>query len=149
MVDRQPWLKCAPDQTVKIRGKASLQVGIWLVHQCEFTVIGGDRPEAVTVAQLLKEAVADKDAARKKYNRKFVFLSGEFDSVTKSGAFRTVQLKGAGGFAVNSEVHESDARFLNSLKPGEAVTFLGQVLLNDRLLKLGSAILTRASTIPD
>jgi hypothetical protein len=149
-VDRQPWRKCAPDQTIKIRGKVDgslLQVAPTL-NNCEFTVIAGEQPSAVTVAQLLKEASSDMNAARKKYDRKFVFLSGQFVSVTKGGITRTVQLQGNGPLPVTCEVSAADAPLLNSLKAGEPVTFLGEVMLTDRL-ELGRAVLTRASVIPE
>ncbi len=108
---------------------------------------------------MLKDIAEDEDIAKKKYDGKIVSLSGEFLSVKKkvgNGFNRLVELKGDGKCPIYCKVWSSDNPFLNKLKPGEPMTFLGELgvtnagklKLTDDKVELGNAILTRASVVP-
>jgi hypothetical protein len=152
-VDKQPWLKCVPGQTVKIRGKvhgSRLYVAV-SVHDCEFTVVSGNPATPLSVGQLLKDIASDA-AAKQKYDGKIVFLSGEFVSVKKSdtgfGFHRIVELKGDGKRPIHCQGKSSDDLFLKKLKAGEPVTFLGKLELSANKVELKDALLTRAPVLP-
>jgi hypothetical protein len=128
--ERQLWEKVGVGSKVVVRGNPyALQKFINPELVPAVLVSGDPNPAAtVTAADLAKEAAADADATEKKYDKKLVFVTGEFVQyrVSKSGDGVLV-LKGAGDMEVRVHCGKDDAKSAQATKPGAKVKAYGEV----------------------
>jgi hypothetical protein len=121
--DRYPWKTAAPGQTVTVKGKGHDFFPGAILLDCEIVEVKGDKPPALTADELAKEYAADPKAAAKKYEEKWIALSGE---VEKVNANDTVDLKTqAKGPRVRANFGAAEAKQLKGVKPGQKIQVLG------------------------
>lgn len=126
----EPWTKAVPGQKVKLKGKLG-EYGAVLIY-CVFTDPGKYAGVEMTAAELAKEYAADPDATSKKYNDKYLILSGEVEKK---------EYNSAGAVSVYLKAPESKVRVAVSftafekelsrkIKPGKPLKVIGQYSLN-------------------
>jgi hypothetical protein len=71
-VEDEPWAQLSPGQTVKLRGLFANEK-----LRCAIVSKGPDPAVSVTAEHLAKEFATDADAADRKYNKKYLRLTGE------------------------------------------------------------------------
>src|SRR5262249_43345369 len=77
--DQKPWEKATPGQKVRIRGQFPEIVVFPALVGCTIVEVSGPKAPPVQAADLAKEYAADREAAVKKYNGKWLILSGEVE----------------------------------------------------------------------
>jgi hypothetical protein len=93
--DDEPWATLAPGQQVTVRGKWPPHAGITRLADC-VVVQKGPRPAlAVTAEQLAREYAADPEATNKKYQGKYLEVTGEVTAREEKGSILTITCKGA------------------------------------------------------
>jgi hypothetical protein len=126
-IDKQPWAKIAPGQTVKIRGKAadySFRTLITL-EACEVVDSGPNQLEEISTEDLIKKLQADKDRPVDELGPPgHLLVSGEVARIEKGEQNReVVYLKGTDGIAVTCGL---DDYFIKKLKPGQKIKLVAR-----------------------
>jgi hypothetical protein len=93
-VESRPWEKLAPGMTIKIKGKILARSYGDQLTGCVILESSAHPGIKMTAEELAKEYRADADAAKKKYEKKQLIISGEIvDRTITGGGFVTFQLK--------------------------------------------------------
>jgi hypothetical protein len=127
-VERMPWAKASPGQTVRVRGLCKQAIIPGLV-ECEILEVSGPPPPSLTAEQLFKECTADLKAAEKKYETKFLRITGEILNITESEfgvpkvVFKTSMAKPE--LSISFIAYHKPA--LKTLQKGQQFTALGMV----------------------
>jgi cold shock CspA family protein len=129
--DKQPWLKATPGRTAKLKGKwPEFTVGPSLVG-CIVTEVSGPETPTLTADELGKAYAADKDATTKKYDNKYLFLTGEIAKVTFNEAkAASVLFKTSGKTKVLATFTAFDKEETEKLKAGQKIKVLGLYSFN-------------------
>jgi uncharacterized protein (DUF1330 family) len=103
-LDPEPWATVSPGQTVRLKGTwpKETAVSTATLGDCVFVKKGPNPAIAISAVDLAKEYAADKDAAIKKYENKYLIVDGEIvhkETISKRGTV-TVALTGDGGVRV-------------------------------------------------
>jgi hypothetical protein len=129
--DSKPWKKYVPGQKVKIRGQWAEPSATATLNECVVVEAGPNPAPALTAEQLAMEYSADLPATIKKYDKKYIFLSGEIvGTETNDAGAVTVELKGDGQTKVTCAFTALDRDLAEPLKVGQKVDLIGQFTLN-------------------
>lgn len=80
--EREPWRAVLPGQTARVRGRCPDRVSVEaMLFDAVVLEVRGDPPPTVTADQLAKEFAADPDAAEKKWDKKYLILTGRVKQV--------------------------------------------------------------------
>jgi Leucine-rich repeat (LRR) protein len=131
MATPEPWAKVVPGQKIKLKGKFPEDAfGAALVH-CVFVDTGTNPAITMTAQQLAKEYAADKEAANKKYNEKYLILTGEVvDRQFNSAGAASMTLKVDGKVRVKVSFTAFDKGAVKPIKVGQQLKVVGQYALN-------------------
>jgi hypothetical protein len=127
--DPRPWVKAAPGQTVKLKGQwpeFHITAALW---NCEIEEVTGPAPPALTADEFAQEYAKDPAAANKKYDGKWLLLTGEFDKLESkplATAFKTKEKEPR----VLVYFPADAAKTLMGLQPGQKIKVLGQYGFN-------------------
>jgi len=97
-VDKEPWAKVAPGQKVKMKGRWPPAAFRPMLASCVFLDMGPNPAIKIAAPELVKEFLADKDAAARKYDNRWLIIEGVVADRRwndKQG-FWAVELKGNG-----------------------------------------------------
>ena len=129
--DESPWNKVIPGQKVKIKGKFPEMAFSAALVACVVTEVEKSPVITLTADQLAKEYKADRPAAEKKYQDKYLILTGELaDRQFNSAGAVSIQLKTEGPVKVTCSFTAFDKSRVKQLKIGQKVTLVGQYTLN-------------------
>src|SRR5262249_21607086 len=129
--DKQPWLKATPGQTVKVKGKWPPFVVSPALVECAITDVTGPGAPTLTADELGKEYGDNKDATTKKYDNKYLFLTGEIAKVSFNEAkAASVLFKTSGKTKVSANFTAFDKEENERLKEGQKIKVLGQYVFN-------------------
>lgn len=129
--EEQPWAKVAPGQQIKIKGKwPEFSAGAAIID-CVFVETGEYAAIRISAADLAKEYAADGEAAVKKYDKKYLVITGEvvskeFNSVG-AGA---VVLKTGNKVKVECSFTADEKDVVKAFKVGQSIKVVGQFTLN-------------------
>src|SRR5262245_20094451 len=129
--DKQPWLKATPGQTVKVKGKWPEFVVSPALVECVITDVSGSGAPTLTADELGKAYATDKDATTKKYDNKYLFLTGEIAKVTFDAAkAASVTFKTSGKTKVVANFPAFDKEETEGFKTGQKIKVLGEYSFN-------------------
>jgi hypothetical protein len=129
--DKQPWLKATPGQTVKVKGKWPEFVVSPALVECVIPDVAGPGAPTLTADELGKAYAADKDATTKKYDNKYLFLTGEIAKVTFNEAkAASVTFKTSGKTKVLANFTAFDKEETERFKTGQKIKVLGEYSFN-------------------
>jgi hypothetical protein len=146
-----PWRRVLPGQTVRVRGRCP-EGGLVMamIQNCEFLAVNGDPPPLVLANTLAHEFAAGPEAAEKKWQNKYLILSGRIKEVKPpAGLNGTIYLFESDPAAPKVEtvfglIYEDR---VNKRRAGEQVRVLVKVLgltaEKDRLLLSECCLLDR------
>jgi tRNA_anti-like/Leucine Rich repeat len=126
--DLKPWTKLAPGMTVKMKGKiAQRSYGDQLIA-CITLEASAYPANPITAEQLAKEFKADAEAAKKKYDKKQLVVTGEIvDRKIAGGGFVTFYLKGDGDSRVECAIQPHGKYYeIRRWNIGQQVRLVGQ-----------------------
>ena len=129
--DEYPWAKVLKGQTVRIKGQWP-EKPVWAsLTNCVFVEAGEYKGISITPAELATEFSADPEATAKKYDGKWLVVSGavaekEFNSAGAAG----VVLKTDGKVRVKCNFTASDKDFTKPLKVGQTIKVVGEFTFN-------------------
>src|SRR5262245_7275174 len=128
MADKEPWLKATPGQSVKMKGKASDSFGLPpQLLECVVTEVSGPGAPTLTAEELGKAYAADENATTKKYDNKYLFLTGEIDKVTFDKVKAAdVVFKVSDKPKIVAKFTPFDKEATEPLKGGQKIKVLGQ-----------------------
>jgi tRNA_anti-like len=129
--DRRPWLRATPGQTVKLRGKCNpRKFELYVLLKCVVTDVSGEAPVTLRADELAQEYAVNQDGTTKKYENKYLFLTGEIDKVTSNKAnAASVVLKTTGTTKVFANFIVLDKAETAGLKEGRKIKLLGKYSL--------------------
>ena len=93
MIEKEPWARVAPGQTVKLRGPWAPYGEHPALYDCVIVEAGPNPAVVLTAAKLADEYAADPDGVTKKYSGKPIILSGEVVENKNDDKGRIVRLK--------------------------------------------------------
>jgi tRNA_anti-like len=127
--DPRPWKKATPGQTVKVKGKGHPWFPGPNLLEGVVESVSGDAAPRLTADELAKEYAADIEAAGKKYDSKWIVLSGEIDKNDGKSAivFKTKEKEPR----VEARFMPDDFKRIQKWKAGDKVSVVGQYLLNN------------------
>lgn len=120
----EPWSKVVPGQIVKLKGRSNRSADLF---DCVLLETGPYQAISISAKMLAGEYGTKPDAARKKYDRKYMKLTGEimdkrFDSVGNG----TIVLKGDGKVQVVCLFGIHQKNLVRPLKIGEQIIVVGE-----------------------
>jgi tRNA_anti-like len=120
------WDRATPGQTVRIRGRCLNPVMEGPLFECEILEVTGPTAPAISADEVAKAHVSDADAAKKKWLKKTLLLSGEVAGKEKSDiGEQFLILKAADGPAIRIRWgYETDD--LKRLSVGQTVRVLAE-----------------------
>jgi hypothetical protein len=128
----EAWATIAHGQVVKLKGKC-INVDISgkltdcvTLDNCVVVDAGKERPVKVDAEAFTKEYLADKQAAAKKYDKKWLIVEGQYVGQLEENGLPVVKLKGADKLDVKYHVSVFEKSYIANLKPGDKVKFMGQ-----------------------
>jgi hypothetical protein len=125
--DEEPWTKVLPGQKIKIKGKwPEFPVRAALVH-CVFVETGEYLGVRVTAEELAAEYTADRDGTAKKYDKKYLVMTGEvlskeFNSAGAAG----IVLKSGNKVKVTCSFTAFENEQTKRIKVGQRIKVVGQ-----------------------
>jgi hypothetical protein len=130
-IEKEPWSKVSPGQTVKLKGRCGDVVGEELLLQfreCAIVSVSGPGAIAVAAEKLVEEYAKDPAAAAKMYDDRYLLLTGEVDKVEVIDAVNKprIVLKTGGKISLSCVAEESMLTQAKRLKPGQPVKLLGK-----------------------
>ncbi|MCH7727869.1 MAG: WD40 repeat domain-containing protein [Planctomycetes bacterium] len=126
MKEKYPWNKGSPGQTVKLKGRPS--AGGRLMD-CVIIEATGDPCPALTADELGKEFATSSAATKKKYDRKYMILSGEIAKVGRDGTAHVIYLKNSTKFGVTVTFHPFvRKKQTQALKVGQSIKVIGRYI---------------------
>jgi hypothetical protein len=129
--DREPWNKYSPGQKVKLQGDWPEFAITASLIDCTIVEAGPNPAPVLTAEELAKESSADAEATIKKYDKKWLVLSGEIvGKETNDVGAATLELKGDGKTKVRASFTAFEKDITDPLKVGQKVELLGQFTLN-------------------
>ena len=124
----RPWKKAAPGQKVKLKGKVHPDVSLAMLVYPQIVEVTGDEPPKLTADDLGQEYAKGIEAAEKKYDKKWIILSGQIEKINeKDGILFKTKEKTPQVFA---RFAPDQFKLVKDWKPGQNVTVIGQYLLN-------------------
>lgn len=135
MIEKEPWARVAPGQTVKLKGSWPAFGDLPALCECVIVEAGPNPAVVLTAEKLADEYAADVEGVKKKYAGKPVILSGEvvenkIDDKGRNkndGQGRTVRLKATKN--VRIELHYGPANEMRgaNLMAGRTVKVFGKL----------------------
>jgi hypothetical protein len=126
-VDDEPWSRVLPGQTIKVKGKGTEFAIAPSLIDCVFVETGPYQPTVLTAEQLAKEFAADPEAVNKKYENKYLILTGEIVSREyNSVGASSVVLKTAGKLKVGCSFTAFEKDLTKPLKVGQKIKVIGR-----------------------
>jgi tRNA_anti-like len=126
----EPWSQVVPGQKVKLKGRWPPDGGGTLVD-CVFVEVGEGGAISLSAENLAREYAADPEATTKKYDKKYLRISGEIaDKEFNSAGAASVFLKGSGKVRVLCSFTAFENDLSKPLKAGQQVKLVGQYTLN-------------------
>jgi hypothetical protein len=129
MVEKEPWLKALPGQTVKLKGITPENPGDVVLDACSILDVSGPAPPSFTVDELKKAFSAERQTVLDKFEKKYLFLRGTVArvSLNRAGAARVVLLT-TGRPEVCCVFNASFKEQTESLKAGDKIKVLGRYM---------------------
>jgi len=124
---KEVWTTILPGQFVKLKGMCpdKLERSGHLLD-CVVVDAGKDRPQIVEAEAYVKEYLANREAAAKKYNDKWMIVEGEFLRQGEEEGVLTAWLKGDNKLNVKCHFGFENKRTVDGFKRGAKVRFAGQ-----------------------
>jgi len=127
----EPWTKVVPGQKVKIKGKWPDYPFVPTLIHCDFIETGKYEGIALSAAELAKEYATDHEAASKKYDKKYLILTGVVENKEfNSAGAASVQLKVAGKVKVFCSFTAFEKDVTKAIKVGQSIKLIGEYTLN-------------------
>jgi hypothetical protein len=126
--ERYPAKKLAPGQSVSIKGRGHDWFPGPNLLDCEILRVEGPKPQAFTADELAAEVGKDVEAAKKKYEDKWMLLSGEVAEVKfrEGGAADAVLKTKSKGPRVEAVFMLMDKKSAAALKAARRIEVLGR-----------------------
>jgi hypothetical protein len=133
--DKEPWVRVAPGQKVKFKGKDVSSYGRPRLVDCVLVDAGKYEAVKVSAAELATEYEKDKTATNSKYHPKaggkYLVVTGEVASTkTIDDTHTSVFLKGTAKTRINCvfdhRLHHEQGPFLKAVKVGQPMTVFGR-----------------------
>jgi hypothetical protein len=130
-IDPEPWKKYTPGQNVKVVGRFTAKSGAAALIDCTVIDAGKSAVPTLTAAELTHEYGENREAAVKKYDEKYVVVSGEVlaKETNDAGAVQ-LDLKGEDKSIVRCMFPASEKDEADAIQPGQKVSVLGEFTLN-------------------
>jgi WD40 repeat protein len=127
--DPQPWAKYAPGQEITIRGRwPSGSSG--MLTSCIIVKAGPSPAISISARDLAKEFSTNAEAARVKYDKKPLLVSGEVTAKeVNSGGAATIKIKGDGQVALRCFLGGSfgaEGQLRRGIRPGQPIRMLAE-----------------------
>jgi hypothetical protein len=146
--DRYPGKLVIPGQTVTVKGRAHPDFDGPNLLDTEIVKVEGPRPPSLTADALAAEFAKDHDATEKKYENKWVVVSGEIEKVElDERKAATVVLKTSGKGPRVAARFDADNRDNTALKVGQKIEVIGELnplSVSKTQVKLSTSSLTAA-----
>lgn len=130
-IDAEPWKKYAPGQDVKVVGRFTAKSGAAALIDCTVVDGGKSTTPTLTAAELAHEYGENREATVKKYDEKFLIVSGEVlqKEINDAGAVQ-LDLKGEDKTIVRCMFPASEKDVAEAIKSGQKVSVVGEFTLN-------------------
>jgi hypothetical protein len=130
-VESEPWSKIGPGQKVKVKGMFPESTASPMLAASVIVEAGPSQTVTLSAEQLAREYAANALAAKKKYNDKYLLVSGEVvDKSYNSAGAPSVAMKGDGKVRVACNFTANENVLTRSMQPGQTIQVLGQFTLN-------------------
>ena len=130
-VDPQPWKTVTPGQDVKVVGRFTAESGAAALVDCVVTEAGKIAIPSLTAAELAHEYIDNRDATVRKYDEKYLIVTGEVvQKETNDAGAVQLDLKGEDKMVIRCTFAPSEKDAAEALKAGEKVSVLGEFTLN-------------------
>jgi len=128
-IDKEPWNKVTPGQTVTLRGRCEILGGELKFRNCQIVEAKGAARVSITSAELAQAYEKDAEAAGKTYEGKWLEVSGEKEKVDRLTSMEkaVLTLKTTGKVAISCLVDGGMIAQAEKVKPGQSVKVLGRV----------------------
>jgi hypothetical protein len=142
-----PWLRVGPGCTIRIKGFVPEGYNSdGDLYPCVIVESSPNTYLSITALELTKSYAADKQAAEKKYDDKWLIVEGELFSKEPSkadeGRFIYLTLKGDQGVNVKCYVEnqsEEQKKANDALKQGQKLKVCGEAHINEKEVKISSS----------
>jgi hypothetical protein len=125
--EKKPWRKAFPSQTARVKGKYHvMEVGSFGLLGAVIQSVKGKRPPTLTARKLAEEYAADSSGTEKKFNERYLILTGEVAKVEADGSAKRVTLKTGLKTRVQCRFEDSQEEETKALKAGQKVKVFGQ-----------------------
>jgi hypothetical protein len=137
-LEKEPWARISPGQKVKARGIPRYHwagpycIGVFLFN-CVFTELGPNPAMNLSAVELSREFFTDKNAAEKKYNLKYLVITGDIidKTVDRSSDGRLelnthIFLRGDNGRRVECDFRYNQADVTKTLEAGQRIKLFGR-----------------------
>jgi hypothetical protein len=132
MIDKEPWARVAPGQTVKLKGPWAAYGDLPALFDCVIVEAGPNPATVLTAAGLADEYAADADGVKKKYAGKPVILSGEVvENKEQDDKSRIVRLKTTGKVTVEFSYGPIFAKQAANMTAGQPIKVFAQLTESD------------------
>jgi hypothetical protein len=125
MIDKEPWSRVAPGQTVKLRGTWPKHATLPSLSDCVIVQAGENPAIKISAEELSRQCQADPGLVRK-FGGKYLLVDGQVvsreDSLT---APLKIFLKGAGALSVECEISLAERELARDVKAGQSLKVLG------------------------
>jgi Leucine-rich repeat (LRR) protein/uncharacterized protein (DUF1330 family) len=127
MADPMPWAKVLKGQAVKLKGKWPASPYQAMLIDCALVEAGEYKAIAITAVELAKEYATDPEAAQKKYQDKYLVISGEVTAKEfNSAGAATIELKTDGKVKVTCIYTASEKDVTKPMKVGQKIKAVGE-----------------------
>jgi uncharacterized protein (DUF1330 family) len=129
--EEHPWAKVVRGQKIKIKGKwPEFTVASSLIY-CAFVETGEYAGIRLSAEELAKEYAADPEATVKKYDKKFLVMTGEVVSKEfNSAGAASVELKSGNKVKVKCSFTATEKDVTKPIKVGQTIEVVGEFTLN-------------------